>query len=240
VYSQKIRSYSFVTALLISGCVTASASVAVFTDRPTWLAATSSVNTIGFEGIAPANGFALYNGTAGNPDTLTIGSVSFQGFDHASPANDLEVNNQDPSWGTGAVLQGPPHYDLNSRIVATVGAGVFAVGSDVYNNAGGNPDSGTVNVVLSIDGTVYTVNTVAGLSGHAFIGFVSGSAITSISFFPESADQVVIDNFATGGQAGSQTPEAATMILCGSGLLLMVRRFRRNPKSGFVTAEARA
>jgi|SRR5579872_2020849 len=230
MYLQKIGSYWFVTALLVSGCVPARASVTVFTDFNTWQSATSNVNTIAFEGIAGANGFTQYNGGS-NGDTLTIGSVSFQGFDHASTGLDLEVNNQVPSWGTGAILQGPGHFDGNSRIVATVGGGVFAIGSDVFNNNGGTPDSGSVNVVLSTDATIYTVNTIAGLTGHAFIGFVSTTPITSIAFFPSSPDPVAIDNFSTGGQAASPTPEAATTILCGIGLLLMGWRFRRNVNS---------
>jgi hypothetical protein len=225
--SKNIRRYSCVTALLISGCVSASASVVVYTDRTSWLSATSTVNTIAFEAITGS--IMQYNGGA-NGDTLTIGSVSFQGFDHQSTTSnfDLEVNNQVPSWGTGAVLQGPGHADSFSRIVATVGAGIFAIGSDVFNNNGGTPDSGTVNVVLSTGATVYPVNTIAGTSSHAFIGFVSDTAISSISFFPQSVDNVVIDNFSTGGQATSPTPETATLVLCGIGLLLMRRLWRKS------------
>jgi hypothetical protein len=226
VYSQKIRSYSFVTALLISVCVPASASVTVFTTRSSWISATTGVNNIDFEGLAAAGQVVLYNGIGGNSDTLTIGSVSFQGFDHASTTSslELEVNNSVPSWGTGAVLQGPGRNDSNSRIVATVGGGIFAIGSDVFNNTGGTQDTGTVNVVLSVGPTVYTVNTVAGL---AFIGFVSDAPISSIAFFPQGPDNAVIDNFSTGGQV-NPAPEAATMLMCGSGILLMVWLFRRN------------
>jgi hypothetical protein len=229
MYLQKIRSYSFVTALLVSGCVPACATVTVFTDFNTWQSATSNVKTIAFEGIAGPNGFTQYNGGPSG-DTLTIGSVSFQGFEQATSGLDLEVNNQVPSWGTGAILQGPGRFGSNSRIVATIQGGSFAIGSDVYNNAGGTPDSGTVNVVLS-DSTSYLVNTIGGLSGHAFIGFVSTTPITSIAFFPQGPDPVAIDNFSTGGQASSPTPEAATTILCGFGLLLMGWRFRRSSPS---------
>jgi hypothetical protein len=225
--SQKIRRYSLVTALLIGGCVSASASVTVFTDRTLWTTATANVVNIDFEGIAAANAVVQYDGS---PDRLTIGSTTFQGFDQASSGLDLEVNNDiSPNWGTGAVLQGPAPFSSNSRLVATVGAGIFAVGSDVFALNGSDSDSGTVNMVLSIDGTVYHVNTIAGFSSHAFVGFVSDTAINSITFFPPSPDRVIIDNFATGGQlASNPAPEAATMIMCGSGILLMVWLFRRN------------
>jgi hypothetical protein len=187
------------------------------------------VNNIDFEGLAAAGTAVLYNGIGGNSDTLTIGSVSFQGFEHASTFTnfDLEVNNQVPAWGTGAFLQGPGQFDSNTRIVATIAGGAFAIGSDVYNKFGEAQDTGTVNVVLSVGSTVYTVNTVAGL---AFIGFVSDAPISSISFFPQGPDNAVIDNFSTGGQV-SAAPEAATMLMCGSGILLMVWLFRRNRSS---------
>jgi hypothetical protein len=212
--------------LLISGCVHASASVTVFTDRTLWTTATANVVNIDFEGIAAPNGIVQYDGS---PDRLTVGSTTFQGFDFATTGLDLEVNNQ-VSWGTGAVLQGPAPFSGNSRIVATVGAGVFAVGSDVFSLNGADSDSGVVHVVLSIDGTVYNVNTVAGFSSHAFVGFVSTTPISSISFFPPNPDRVIIDNFSTGGQqvVADPAPEAATMIMCGSGILFMVWFFRRN------------
>ena len=234
MYSEKLRRYSCVTALLISGCVQASASVTEYTTRSSWLSAAGAVSTIDFEGLAAAGTVVIYNGIGGNPDHVTIGSVSFQGFDHASTSTslDLEVNNSVPSWGTGAVLQGPGRFDSNSRTVATLPGGVFAVGTDVYNNFGGDPDSGTVNVVLSTDPTGYAVNTVAGLSSHAFVGFISTTAIGSVSFFPQGPDNVVIDKFSTGGAAVDPAPEAATMLLCGSGVLLMVWLFRRNQNYG--------
>lgn len=232
MYLQKLRSYSFVTALLISGCVTASASVVVYTDFTTWQSATSNVNTIAFEGITtPDNKIVQYNGGA-NGDTLTIGSVSFQGFDTASGGPDLEVNDSlSPNWGTGAILRGPGPFTSSSRIVASLGPGVFAVGSNVFALDGEASDAATVTMVLSTGSTVYSVNTVAGFGSYSFIGFTSDTAITSISFFPPSPDRVIIDNFSTGGQAAvSQTPEAATMILCGGGLLLigLVRRHRNS------------
>ena len=234
MYSEKLRRYSCVTALLISGCVQATASVTVYTTRSSWLSAAGAVSTIDFEGLAAAGQVVQYNGIGGNPDHVTIGSVSFQGFDHASTTTslELEVNNSLPSWGTGAFLQGPGRFDSNSRIVATLPGGVFAVGSDVYNNFGGSPDSESVNVVLSTDPTVYPVNTLASLPSHAFIGFVSTTAIGTVTFFPQGPGNVVIDNFSTGGAAVDPAPEAATMILCGSGVLLMVWLFRRNQNYG--------
>jgi hypothetical protein len=68
----------------------------------------------------------------------------------------------------------------------------------------------------------------------AFVGFVSSTPITQISFDPTSlSDHIVIDNFAFGqgasqSQAGtSATPETSTSLLCGGGLLLVGQFLRR-------------
>lgn len=226
---QDIRRYSCVTTLLISGCASAGATVVVYTDRITWQSATSNVNTIAFEGIATQGQSPVQFGSAGD----TIGSVTFQGFDNtASTQPDLEVNYPSTNWGSGAVLQGPAGSSLGQHIIATLPGGVFAVGSDIMLYDGTSADyAETVTAKLSTGSTIYNAQTNSGFSSRAFIGFVSDTQISSITFFPanDPAPHLVLDNFSTGGQAMSPTPEAATMIFCGIGLLFMMKRLRRNP-----------
>ena len=76
---QQIRSYSFVTALLISACAPALASVTVFTDRNLWLAATSPITTLDFTGATASNG------------DVAIASIDLQGFDFPTSSHDLQV-----------------------------------------------------------------------------------------------------------------------------------------------------
>jgi hypothetical protein len=224
VYSQKLRGYSFVTALLISACVPAGASVTVFTDRNLWLTATSTVNTINFQGATAING------------EVTIGAVDLQGFDNtASTQHDLQVLDVN-YWGSGAVLEGPPGNSVGQHLIATLPAGIFAVGSDImlYDGTGnGSSPSESISVQLSTGPTIYPAQTILGFSSRGFIGFVSDTQIGSITFFPSSdnAAHLILDNFSTGGQAAvDPAPEAATMILCGGGLLLigLVRRHRNS------------
>jgi hypothetical protein len=228
VYSQKLRSYSFVTTLLISACVPASASVTVFTDRNLWLLATSSVNNIDFQGTAPNNG------------DLVIGAVDFQGFDNtAETVHDLQVISAN-YWGTGDILKGPAGNGFGQHIVATLPVGIFAVGSDIMQYDGNGPTSfgQTITVKLSTGATVYNAQTIDGFASRGFIGFVSDTQISSITFFPssDSNPHLVLDNFATGGAGASSTPEAGTIMLCGIGLLLMVRLFRPSLNSEAATA----
>jgi hypothetical protein len=232
-----------VTLLLIGCCIPVSASVVLYTDRNAWLSATSSVNNIDFEGLTPAGTVKQYNGGS-NSNSLIVGSDTFQGFDNSSATSyDLEVNNNiHPNWSSGAVLQGPSYFGSSSRVEAALPAGVFAVGSDVMLYDGNSSVvGGTMTVLLSTGPTTYSAPTSGVFSSRAFIGFVSDTPITKITFFPptDPTAHVILDNFATGGQAATtSTPEATTLILCGSGLILMIRRLRR--PSPFVTANARA
>src|SRR5579859_5494628 len=213
MHLKKLMRYSCVTTLLIGGCVTASASVVVYTDSNLWSAASSNVNTITFEGAAPSNG------------ELTISGVDFQGFDNtAETQHDLQVFGGN-YWGSGSVLEGPPGNSAGQHLTVRLPAGVFAVGSDVMEFEPNGPTSfaETVTAQLSTDATIYSTQTIAGFSSRDFIGFVSDTQISSITFFPSNdiGAHLALDNFSTGGQAASPTPEAATMILCGGGLLFV-------------------
>jgi len=193
------------------------------------------VSTIGFEGIVTQGNGPDHFGTAGD----TIGSVTFQGFDNtASTQADLEVNWPNGSnWGSGAFLQGPAGNVFGQHITVTLPAGVFAVGTDIMSTDGTSSFAENPTVQLSTGPTVYNAQTLSGFASRGFIGFTSDTQISSITFVPAN-DLLVLDNFSTGGQGVSPTPEAASLILCGSGLLLMLRLFRRSPNSNAEAAKA--
>src|SRR5260370_26233458 len=89
-----------------------------------------------------------------------------------------------------------------------------------------------MNVLLSTGPPLYNTPTVGTFLSRDFIGFVSDTPITSIFFYPSTGayDNTVLDNFAFGVQPASPAPEAATLVLCGTGLLFMVARWRRKPR----------
>jgi hypothetical protein len=246
--AQMIRRYTCVTALLISGCVHASASVAVYTDRNLWMMATANVTTTDFNGLTAPFSYDSQGGT------LIIDSVSFQGLDFPSSSPDLGVINPSSpfNWGSGVVLEGPAGNGIGQHIIATLPVGVFAVGSDIMLYDGTSSFGETATVRLSTGPTIYNAQTTSGFASRAFIGFVSDTQISSITFFPSSdpGPHLILDNFSTGGQATSPTPETATLILCGIGLLLMRRLWRKSDshtelhrgaaRSPFVTAGAEA
>jgi len=103
----------------------------------------------------------------------------------------------------------------------------------LYDGNAGSSVADTITVKLSTGSTIYPALTISGFSSRSFIGFVSDTQIGSITFFPASdpGPHLILDNFSTGGQAAvDPAPEAATMILCGGGLLLigLVRRHRNS------------
>src|SRR5260370_12977731 len=228
MYFQKIRSYSFVTALLVSGCVPARASVTVFTDRISGQSETSKANTTAFENIATLGGGPVQFNSG-----LTLGSVTFQGFDNtASTVGDLEVNYPNMNWGSGAFLEGPAANSNGQHIIATLPAGIFAVGSDIMLYEPNTPSSlgEAITVKLSTGATIYPAQTISGFNSRGFIGFTSDTPISSITFFPSNdpARHLSLDNFSTGGQAAAPPPETPAILFFGSGLLLMVWLFRPN------------
>lgn len=227
------RSYAIAAALLLVGvCKPAGATIATYTDQTAWLAAASGVSNIDFNSLTGPNSTAYYRDSNG----LTVNSVLFVGYDNASNGFDLEVVNPDLSghpfqsdWGTGSFLEGPAYFNSSSRIQVTLPAGIYSVGSDVMTLAGGTtPIAASFNVVLSTGSTVYSGTTIGNFSSLAFIGFTSDVPISSIAFYPSTANNIIVDNFEFGGQASSPTPEAATLLLSGTGLLFMVYQWRRS------------
>lgn len=193
--------------------VPASATLLVQNTRAEWLALTSGVFTIDFNGLAP-------NTTYYTADGLTLGGIKFVG-DQLDGTYFLEAHDsaQGPSynWGSGAYIVGSGWW--TKYIQASLPANVTAVAADVMTNSAGHD----VTVTLSTGGP-YTVSTFANPT-HAFIGFTSDTPIDWIRF-SAAGSYTVIDNFSFGSVA---TPELDTRVLAGFGLagLWLARRLRR-------------
>jgi hypothetical protein len=224
-----------VAILLASFCISASATVMEYTTQGSFTTATSGISTIDFNGTVGEPALGSYSNSTG----YQYDGVTFIGYDNASGPSGYSLNDTDlsPDWNSGADLDGPGSFgsSANAGINVTLPANTFAVGTNFMasgHDGNGQPDSEAVTfqVVLSTGPTVYTITSLAGFSSMAFVGFTSSTAITSITFDPQSAsDRTELDNFQFGQTASesSPTPEAGTSLLCGSGLLLIVRFLRR-------------
>src|SRR5439155_10743208 len=135
--------------------------ITTYSDRAKFVAAATHLQTINFEGLAPAGGSTLY----GNPGLLTLSGVSF-----TTSGNDLFVQNKN-YYNTGAFLSA---QQGSSPVILkiTLPAGITALGGDFQvSQATVTLSTGEVRV----------------FSGHpfpslVFFGVTSTAPITSVSF----------------------------------------------------------
>ena len=115
----------------------------LFTNRGAWDGAAGPVNTITFEGIAPAGSYAPFD----TADGLPVQGVRFFGSATVrTQGNYLRVVDADYAtgfnWGSGAVLHGPPGFvgpqgegGPGSGLLVEVYPGITWFGADVMSFA---------------------------------------------------------------------------------------------------------
>ena len=193
--------------IVISVVPAHAANVTLFTNRAAFIAASSNLQNITFEGIAPP-------GNVSPPlASLTLLGVTFSD----SPGNVFVVDSAffapTFAFGSGASLNG------GTGITAVLPAGITALGSDVMTALGNGP----FQIVLST-GDTFLVPT--GSNGvRNFAGFISDIPISSIRF-NRTAGTPLFDNFVF-GQAVAAVPEPRTLVLMGTGLAALAIRARK-------------
>jgi hypothetical protein len=190
-----------------------STTLTTYNSLADWQAATTVVDpTITFTNMA-----GDYSGGG-----LPVGNVDFWGY--TNTANWLQV--QDTStlsyanFGTGEALAQQSYPSSGALIRANFTTPVTAFGANLFTGLGNG-----LSFVVTVLGTPYTVTTSA-TAPPTFWGITSDTPITTVTFAvqPASGGSVgFLDNF-TYGAADTEgpppeTPEAATMLLIGSGLV---------------------
>ena len=215
--------FSFL-ALVLTITPAYSTSITTYTSRTGWALSASGIQTIDFEGLAPANGATNYNTASG----LTVGGVEFIGI--ASGANWLEVvdTNFSPWYNFGSndalainlyqAYSGAPvqyfHIILSTPVTA--------FGVDLATIS---PNALTFSI--SVGGGTYSAPTFARPT-LGFFGFTSDTPFTTIDISvpnttPSGGTYALLDNFSfgTAQTAPADTPEIATFVLIGSGLVVL-------------------
>jgi hypothetical protein len=227
--SLKQRLSLLLPVTLFVAALPAHAGLVTYTDLNAWTAATSGVTTIGFETLAPANGFKDYSTSTG----LLVGNLQFQGFENTA-SYDLQVVDGTPSWynfNSGASLKGPsynaPPAGFVPYIHVILPVNTSAFGVDLMTIS---PNALTFQVTVA--GQSFNVNT-ANSPTRTFFGVTSDTSIASINFAVigttnGAGTYGLMDNFRSGAEA-TQTPELGSLLLIGSGLIGFRMLRRRRP-----------
>jgi hypothetical protein len=226
--TSKLPRYSLVAVLLLASAGQAAAASVVYSSRALFDAATTNQTLRTFEGLAPIEGFTLYDGG------LTVNGVTFTSL----PTLTQPVGNRILVVDGGFCNCGGYFFNsgqwLNdnttpSNTHVTLPAGTMAWGADLSEL-----NSTLQDITISMStGEVFTVSH-PDQPNFAFFGVTSAVPITVVDFtFATQSGQptfssLALDNFVTADLAGtSPVPEPATLILLCTGLAAAIGRRRQ-------------
>lgn len=199
-----------------------STTITAYSDASAWQSAASVLQTVNFEGLAPANGSTTYTGATG----VTSGGVEFIGYS-SSGSSWIQVIDTNMSiyynFGSNDALRQnldrPTSGSPLPYIHVVLPANVTAFGMNLFT---ASPNAATYTI--TVGGTQYTVPT-ANRPTQTFWGVTSDTAIPSLDLTLQGttyngSTSAFLDDFRYGAAQGmSDAPEAATFLLIGSGLI---------------------
>lgn len=197
--------------ILVASVHAHAATVTLFTDRAAFIAASTNLQNITFEGIAPMN-------SVSSPlASLTLLGVTFSDSPNNVFVVDAGFFAPTFNFGSGASLSG------GFGVTAVLPPGITAVGSDIMTALVNGP----FQIVLST-GETFLVPT--GSNGvRNFAGFISDAEISSIRF-NRTIGSPLFDNFVF-GQAAAAIPEPTTILLLSTGIATLTLRERKKKKN---------
>lgn len=237
-------------ALAICLCTPLHAGIVnTYTNRATWQAATGGRTDIDFSALGlGAGGYTSYSDSSG----LTIGGVTFTGYDASNNAYFLYALNPDSGWdenfGTGTLLKGPFWYQsaglTTTYLQLVLPSSVTSFGIDL-----GTISPRGSNLRILVDG-VYTGSPVTTATNSlTFFGFTADAPVNQVRIYVDSGSvtvtQALIDNVSFGAMLsgssggsggggggstpppGSETPETSTLLYVGTGVYFMAWRRKK-------------
>ena len=218
-----MRSLRNLFVLILSLASLASATVLqIYSSRGTWEAATTGRSDVDLEALGLAvGGFTSYSTSGG----LTLGGLTFMGVESSSywlyAINPTAGSDQD--FGSSTVLK--TQYGASAYLAITLPSSTTSFGLDLMTAF---PEAQTFRIELdSVDlGVVFST---AARPTRTFVGVTTDTAISQVRIILNSGNSATValtDNFAygaagSGGGGPEETPEIATMICVGSGLIAL-------------------
>jgi hypothetical protein len=236
---------ALITLLLVVTPANA-AIVATYTSAEALVISSESPAQITLEDITNAGPYNNYNEL--NVST-TYGSVGLRGWATSSTRADLTVpQNPNPTWTGNYLNQDGVNPSYGPRISVVLPAGVYFAGMNVMRISFGNVASDGVRIqVTDVNDNVYTqdvptLSTTGSTNGYAnaaFLGlrFDVPIARWDVYQYTGTWTGLAIDNIYLAQNAFTEppppppppgdTPDAATHLLCGGGILLFLSRKMR-------------
>jgi len=221
-------------AVLLSVAPAFATVISTYSSQASWSAASSGVQTVDFEGLAP------YHSVSGTLYSLTLDGVTFSAVQGAGSYGMQVVDTNFSQWanfGTNDALWLTPmntspapsfHIVLPSAVTS------FSMNLMSYSPGG-------LSFSVTAGGSTFTVPTYTvptpGFFGATFDTPVTTIDVTPLGVVSANGTDPLLDNFsfgaATGGQTdpGSDAPEAGTLMMIGSGLVGLTAITRRRAKA---------
>jgi len=222
----KHRILNLAIPLFFCVCVgQAVASVTTYATRTAFDAVAAGITTIGFEGIAPTDGFTGF----GNGASLTLSGVTFA----AHSGVYLYVNSS-----TYYAVNDPPAYDLGSGDYLLAGSGAPAsisitlpapVTAVAFNFGTFDDATSQITISLAPGGDVLTSS--APYPTNTFVGFTSSVPLSSLQITVTAGnrrDTLTLDNFSFAAVAIPE-PKTITLVALGLGSVACCPRKRQRP-----------
>jgi hypothetical protein len=204
-------------AYLFISSSAARADLIFYSDPASFQAASTNLQTVGFNGILSSpTDFKAFP----TPLGITLSGVNFN-IGNALPGDTINVTGRDyynsTKYPNDFLVQGFDPSRSGTNLVITFPAGFTAISIDL------GTFNGTSLLLTLSSGDKFSFTPLA-FGGLSFLGFTSTIPITSLTIFGSGSEAIVLDNVQFGAAA---VPEPSTLTILGLSSIALFALWRR-------------